>query len=144
MLGSISMWLTVVKYGLTAVAVAGLTWYALSTIQRAHEADVLEAILKRERAIAASKAEFEVKVDAVRQSVEGRLDRFATQLDSIGAQRRERIIERLPANTRPCLTADVVRLLNGSSGGYTRLPAPTGNAHGGGQVITRTAGSGLR
>lgn len=144
MFGSISIWMAVVKYSLTAVAVAGLTWYALSTIQRAREADVLEATLKKERAIAASKAEFDLKIDAIRQTVEGRMDEFATQLDTIGAQRRERIIERLPANTRPCLTVDVVRLLNGSTSGGDRLPAPSGTAHGAGQAITRTAGSGLR
>lgn len=144
MFGSLSIWMAVVKYCLTAVAVAGLTWYALSTIQRAREADVLEATLKKERAIAASKAEFDLKVDAIRQTVEGRLDQFATKLDSIGAQRRERIIEKLPANSRPCLTVDVVRLLNGTTSGGDGLPAPAGNAHAGGTFITRPAGSGLR
>jgi len=144
MFGSISIWMAAGKYLLLAVAAAGLTWYALSTIQRAREADVLEATLKKERAIAASKAAFDLKIDAIRQTVEGRMDQFATQLDTIGAQRRERIIERLPANTRPCLTADVVRLLNGSTSSGDGLPAPTGTAHAGGEVITRPAGSGLR
>ena len=144
MFGSVSIWMAVVKYSLTAVAVAGLTWYALSTIQRAREADVLEATLKKERAIAASKAAFDLKIDAIRQTVEGRMDQFATQLDTSGAQRRERIIERLPANTRPCLTADVVRLLNGSTSSGDGLPAPTQPTHDSGHVVTRTAGSGLR
>lgn len=144
MFGSLSIWMAVVKYSLTAVAVAGLTWYALNTIQRAREADVLEVTLKKERAIAASKQQFDLKIDAIRRTVESRMDEFETQLDTIGAQRRERIIEKLPANSRPCLTVDIVRLLNGSTSGGDRLPATAGTAHAGGHVVTRTAGSGLR
>lgn len=133
-----------VKYGLIAVIVAGGTWYAVKTVQRAAEADKLEATLKMERNIAASKQAFDVKIDGLRQDVERRFGEVTTQVQTIGAQRRERIIERLPANSRPCLSADVVRLLNGSASGDNGLPAPSGSAHAGAEVISKPAGTGLR
>lgn len=144
MFGSLGIWAAAIKYGLIAVVAGGATWYALNTIQRAHEADVLEATLDKERAITKSKAEFDKKIDDIRQSFEGRLDEFATRLETVGAQRRERIIEKLPANSRTCLPADIVRLLNGNAGSGDGLPAPSRGAHDGGQAVARSAGTGLR
>jgi len=120
----------VFKYGLIAVAVAWGTWYALHTYDRAQLATRLEAqIAERNRADKAVK-EFNAKVDGIRQTVETRMNDFNTKLGQIGEARRERIIERIPQNSRVCLTADVVRLLNDADRDQGGSAATAGSADG--------------
>jgi hypothetical protein len=130
MLGSLSLWTTVIKYGLVAVVVGGATWWLLATVQRAREADQLEADLARERAVSAAKVDFEAKVEMIRTGFEVAFSEFQAATTAANAQRRENLHNALPSNTRVCLSRDVVRLLNNAGDRRPDLPerAVTPNA----------------
>ena len=97
------------RYGVLAIAVALATWFALSTYARARQADQLEAALKAERNIAASKEAFNAKVDGIRQDFETRLSLFQARLNQIGDQRRMRRIRRTICFILQCLVTSYPR-----------------------------------
>lgn len=112
MFGTLNLWATIAKYAVVALLVGGATWWLLATVQRAREADQLEVDLARERAVGAAKAEFETKVESLRTAFEKSFSEFQAATTAANAQRRENLNNALPANTRICLSRDVVRLLN--------------------------------
>lgn len=142
---SVSAIAEAVKWVLIASVVGGLTWFSLQTIKRAHDADVLEAQLKAAKMSADALEKFNAKIEGVRSETAGRFSEFGRRLEDIGAQRREKIIERLPANTRDCLSVDVVRLLNGADADdKAGLPAPARKPDDARPPVRAVAGSGLR
>jgi hypothetical protein len=133
-----------VKWVLIASVVGGLTWFSLQTIKRAHDADVLEAQLVAAKQSAQAMNEFAAKVEGVRAEAAARFTDFNQRLEELGAQRREKIIERLPANTRNCVDLDVVRLLNAGDSSEAGLPAPARRPDDARAPVTAVAGTGLR
>lgn len=127
---------TLLRYGVVGVGIAFATWFALSTYDRAREADRLESQIAQMKSQQAAQKEFDAKVDEVRQTFETRMNEFNVNLAKMGEQRRERIIERIPENTRVCLTADVVRLLNDADGDKGRPAEASAGTDGAADNIT--------
>ena len=103
---------TLLRYGVVGVGVALATWYAITTWHRAQDADRLQAQIDQMKIQQQAQKEFDAKVDQVRQTIETKMNDFNANLAKMGEARRERIIERIPANTVVCLDAGTVGLLN--------------------------------
>ncbi|NJM10629.1 MAG: hypothetical protein HC889_00750 [Synechococcaceae cyanobacterium SM1_2_3] len=119
-----------VKYLVIAACVGLATWWFLGKLDRAAAADRFETQLATEHAAAKAAREFQVQVEGLRSDAEKRWADFEQRLAQASGQRVERIIERLPANSRVCLDADVVQLLNARHGSAAAMPPAAGQPDG--------------
>lgn len=115
MLGSITVWGQVLKWGGLALVIAGATWWLLSTVSRAREADALEARLVVAEAQARAAERFNDQVRQLQAVVDTRMGEFVTERRETTQRVIERIIREVPAGN-PCFSRETVQILNSRRG----------------------------
>lgn len=111
MLGSLVAWGQVIKYCGLALIIAGATWWLLSTVSRAREADALESRLAVAEAQARAAERFNDQVRELQGIVDGRMGQFTSQARADTQKVLDRIAREVPAGSR-CFSRETVRLLN--------------------------------
>lgn len=112
------------SYLVAGLIAAGATWWLLSTVARAREADRLEDQLATAKALWALERAHAKAVQELTAAVDTRMARFITDTNNRTQVTRERIIREVPAGS-PCFSLGTVRLLNGAGHHPTPVPAPS-------------------
>lgn len=112
------------SYLVAGLIAAGATWWLLSTVARAREADRLENELATTKGLWAMERVHAKAVRDLTAAVDGRMAKFLTDTNNRTQVTRERIIREVPAGS-PCFSLGTVRLLNAAGHHPTTVPAPS-------------------
>ena len=110
------------SYLVAGLIAAGATWWLLSTVARAREADRLENELATTKGLWALERAHAKAVRDLTAAVDGRMAQFITDTNNRTQVTRERIIREVPAGS-PCFSLGTVRVLNAA--GHHPAGVPT-------------------